>query len=202
MTLAEILKKHPWMRHFKSRLQKKCHDCGAKLGEPHSSGCDTARCLVCGGQRLCCSCEGGDGDIWTGLMYPDLHRICFEQNLWCKDQVWENGKWRDVDEGEIPDLMRENKQIRWHVPCSPDDPHKRADINRAAVAKKEPPIQDGDELPMVGGPFDGQKHTVSFVMPFLNGGVAPAGISFTKGTKQIFYTLNHQKRCWEYQDTL
>lgn len=53
-----------------------CHDCGAKPGQPHTKGCDTERCSVCGGQRLMClfrtngkGCKGHDRLFarWTGL---------------------------------------------------------------------------------------------------------------------------------------
>lgn len=44
-----------------------CPDCGVKIGEKHSVGCDVARCLKCGGQRLGCRCKKGGGDIWTGV---------------------------------------------------------------------------------------------------------------------------------------
>ena len=51
----------------KLRPNLKCHDCGAMPGEPHTGGCDTARCLSTGGQRLCCDCGDCGQDIWTGL---------------------------------------------------------------------------------------------------------------------------------------
>jgi len=46
-----------------------CHDCGAKPGQKHKSGCDVERCSVCGGQRIQCSCEGHDKLFakWTGI---------------------------------------------------------------------------------------------------------------------------------------
>lgn len=48
---------------------RNCHDCAAKPGEIHSEGCDVERCSVCGGQRLCCNCEGHDKSFsrWTGI---------------------------------------------------------------------------------------------------------------------------------------
>jgi len=69
-----------------TRATSTCHDCGAGPGEPHKSGCDTARCLTCGGQRLSCGCtdDKGAGDIWTGLWPGTLN--CFEYGLVCQ---WE-----------------------------------------------------------------------------------------------------------------
>ena len=69
-----------------SRANEKCHDCGVSPGEVHTPGCDVARCLSCGGQRLSCRCRGneGDGDIWTGLWPGTVE--CFEYGLVC---YWE-----------------------------------------------------------------------------------------------------------------
>jgi hypothetical protein len=33
-----------------------CHDCGAKEGELHQTGCDMERCPFCGGQLISCDC--------------------------------------------------------------------------------------------------------------------------------------------------
>jgi hypothetical protein len=44
-----------------------CHDCNAEPNKEHLDGCDVARCSICGGQLLSCSCEDGQPDIWYGL---------------------------------------------------------------------------------------------------------------------------------------
>lgn len=48
---------------------RNCHDCGAKPGQMHSSGCDVERCSSCGGQKLSCECEDHDPSFsrWTGI---------------------------------------------------------------------------------------------------------------------------------------
>jgi len=64
---------------------RKCHDCGVSPGNQHLTGCDVARYLSCGGQRLVCDCDdSGDGDIWTGL-WPGYIE-CYEYGLLC---YWE-----------------------------------------------------------------------------------------------------------------
>lgn len=49
-------------------LPKDCHDCGAKPGECHKSGCDTEMCSICGGQWISCGHENHDPQFarWSG----------------------------------------------------------------------------------------------------------------------------------------
>ena len=61
-------------------------------------------------------------------------------------------------------------------------------------------LHDGDVLPMVGGPLDGVEREVRFVFPFLNGGLAPSGWSFTISDNTHFYTLDTAQRQWTYQE--
>ncbi|MFM2078880.1 MAG: hypothetical protein RJA49_2770 [Actinomycetota bacterium] len=44
-----------------------CPDCAIEPGAAHEDGCDVARCLVTGGQRLACRDDHDHGrDVWTG----------------------------------------------------------------------------------------------------------------------------------------
>jgi hypothetical protein len=139
MNIARVLKENPWMEAFKDQLIPTCHDCAVGLGEVHIGGCDAARCSVCGGQLLSCSCPDGRPDIWTGLMMPDLHKICLERNLWCRDFVTYNGKPEEVLLGRLDTALMAQldgrAKIRWHVPCEKDDPGSHADLNRASCIR-------------------------------------------------------------------
>lgn len=49
-------------------VQLHCPDCAAKIDAEHDAGCDVARCLETGLQRLSCRDEHDCGqDVWTGL---------------------------------------------------------------------------------------------------------------------------------------
>jgi hypothetical protein len=94
-----------------------CGDCGVQPGQPHDDGCDVARCLATGGQRL--SCGGCDNeppyaghdcgaDVWTGL-WPGAAE-CVEYgrySYFVPNQGW--------------------------LPCGPDHPGARPDLNRLVV---------------------------------------------------------------------
>lgn len=58
-----------------------CNDCGAKPGEKHNDGCDVAICTSCGEQLICCDCEDGEPDVWSGI-WPGI-KECYEQKLIC-----------------------------------------------------------------------------------------------------------------------
>jgi hypothetical protein len=62
-------------------------------------------------------------------------------------------------------------------------------------------VRNGDVLPMVGGPLDGRRRQVDFVLPFLNGGLAPAGWSCKINGVIHFYNLDTKTRCWQHQES-
>ena len=102
-----------------------CGDCGAQPGQPHTPGCDVARCLYTGMQRIACDSgawraygpeEEGDEqpddfhedcgeDVWAGEWPGD--EDCRRLGLWC---YWEDG--------------------RGWVECAPDHPKATEDLNR------------------------------------------------------------------------
>lgn len=83
-----------------------CHDCGAKPGQVHDSGCDVERCSVCGGKWIGCGCKGHDRYFarWTGI-WPG-YAECMALGLWVK---WVDGSG-------------------W-VKCSGEDPNRTPDLN-------------------------------------------------------------------------
>ncbi|PXY18287.1 hypothetical protein [Prauserella flavalba] len=83
--------------------QDRCPDCDVEVGEAHiydevDGGCDVARCLVTGYQRLMCDLDHDCGrDVWTGWWpgqidcerlgwmlgpgFPDLNRL-YTEGIW------------------------------------------------------------------------------------------------------------------------
>lgn len=102
-----------------SEEPRSCGDCGVKPGELHSDGCDVARCLVTGRQRLSCNV----GTVVFG--WPEKH-----PHDDCGWQVW-TGAWPGT---------AECSELGWHtfferpgrgwVRCGPDDPRAGTDLNR------------------------------------------------------------------------
>ncbi len=86
-----------------------CNDCGAQHGEAHADGCDVARCLWTGGQRL--QCAGGHDcgqDVWDGCWPGVAEAVEFGWYSW-----FEPGK-------------------PWHR-CGPNHPQAGPDLNRINV---------------------------------------------------------------------
>jgi hypothetical protein len=65
-----------------------CYDCGVEPGEPHDAGCDIARCLMTGEQRLGYERDHDCGqDAWTGVWPGEAE---------CREFGWYS-KWLDAD---------------------------------------------------------------------------------------------------------
>lgn len=117
-----------------------CPDCGVSPGEPHEDGCDVARCLFTGRQRL--MCDGNEGlphvmqdvphidqpipggyvpvdcgrDIWTGLWPGEAE---------CREYGW-YAWFRAPGPGEGAYGIWER--------CGPDHPEAGPDLNRLILA--------------------------------------------------------------------
>jgi hypothetical protein len=86
-----------------------CYDCGVEPGESHKAGCDIARCLITGEQRLSCSDDHDCGsDVWTGLWPGEAE--CVEFGWW--------SKWIDGPDG----------RGHWEQTTA-DDPDREPDLN-------------------------------------------------------------------------
>ncbi len=84
----------------KEEANQTCPDCGVEPGQKHVECCDVARCSTCGGQRLSCSCEEENEDVWTGIWPGTLEAL--EQKLIC---CWNDSKeWM----GDLNELARRN----------------------------------------------------------------------------------------------
>jgi hypothetical protein len=97
-----------------SPLRRRCPDCGVSPGERHTGGCDTARCLRTGGQRIACRHRHGHGrDVWTGR-YPGEEDATRFGWFTCRD--YGNGGWRRCPPGypgARPDLNRLYMEATW-----------------------------------------------------------------------------------------
>lgn len=145
MTPEQIIQRtielNPWMKEFADKITYECHDCGSKIGDTHSEGCDVARCKSCKLQRISCGCKDGGGDVWTGLMYPRWHKACLDHNLWsCIMALTPDDLIVAIDYSDAvhndPRVYPHNGKYKWikfHVPCKRGDEHAYADLNRAAA---------------------------------------------------------------------
>lgn len=96
----------------------RCPDCQAGVDVEHEEGCDWARRLATGRQRLCCEMFGEDGpghdcgrDRWAGY---------FPGSAECVEYGW-FVRWDPPPPGQ---------QYGQYTPCGPDDPKAGPDLNR------------------------------------------------------------------------
>jgi hypothetical protein len=105
-----------------------CPDCGAETGQPHDDGCDVARCLVTGRQRLMCDGLHADEPV-PGCYVP----------LDCGQDAW-TGQW--PGEAECAEYgwyayfraPRSGEQHGAWEPCDPGHPDAVADTTRLILA--------------------------------------------------------------------
>jgi len=94
------------MEWVHDQVRSNCHDCKAKVGEHHGSGCDTEQCPKCGGQLIGCDCFriGEDGfdqkefekyeqEKWSGIMFEDAKLFAEQNNLF----VYFKDRWIECD---------------------------------------------------------------------------------------------------------
>lgn len=111
-----------------------CQDCGARPGEAHGGGCDTAVCVHTGQQRIQCGIGVPEftGPVLTGWRDYDPH-----PGEDCGQDIW-TGHWP----GEL-DAIRlgwwcyfaPGQDPSW-VRCGPDHPQALPDLNRLAIDGK------------------------------------------------------------------
>ncbi len=92
----------------------KCPDCGVAIGVAHEGGCDVARCLACGMQRIGCDCASPGDDVWTGEWPGNV--AARRHGFFCR---WKRGGgWQACgpdDEGAVPDVNTLMVRCRWNA---------------------------------------------------------------------------------------
>lgn len=116
-----------------SDIRQNCGGCGSGIGEPHDDGCDVARCLAHGTQQVLC--QPGARLVVTGFYSWGSPIVDYEEDGHdCGKDVW-SGRWPGVEDAErlgwyayfVP-----NGDPSW-VPCDPDHPGARPDLNRLQI---------------------------------------------------------------------
>jgi hypothetical protein len=112
-----------------------CPDCGTRQGEAHADGCDVARCLWTGQQRLQCdyglvaecsralAAAGRDALASRLADYYGLDDLAHD----CGDDTW-TGQWPGLADAARLDLW-----CYWGPgwqPCDGNHPEARPDLNR------------------------------------------------------------------------
>lgn len=143
--------------------REKCPDCGAKIGEQHTPGCDVARCPRCGGQSLSCLCvyrvSGliGEKEQYLEALFsietnhPKLYEdgptdemmAKFESEWGSLRKPW-SGFWPGIEECRELGLWCRDECSTGNgfVPCDENDPKAHEDLNRLyTITRWDPELQ-------------------------------------------------------------
>lgn len=125
----------------------RCHDCQAVPGTYHSDGCDTQRCPLCKGQRMCCDCPVPDDERlpWTGIWPGSLEAA--ELGLWTRMGGYGEG-WIPCA-ADHPDAGAGLNE--WAERGCPDTPVALRLIVKAREIARDAGMKDGDRKTILKG---------------------------------------------------
>lgn len=116
-----------------THIDSKCPDCQVEAGRPHLEGCDVARCLHDGGQRLQHEMVGGT-PTFVEIVGVGHVLDAFQDGHDCGKDIW-TGQWPGVVECEQYGwyaYFAPNGNPSWR-PCAADHPGAVHDLNRLAI---------------------------------------------------------------------
>jgi hypothetical protein len=104
-----------------------CPDCAVSVGTAHEDGCDVARCLATGRQRL--MCDGFPGVALNDARAGEPVSIQLHD---CGREIW-TGRWPGEVECEEYGWWCYFVPHQGFIPCGPDHPEAMHDLNRLAL---------------------------------------------------------------------
>lgn len=116
----------------------RCPDCQVGIGEPHEEGCDVARCLWDGGQRLSCDYAldySDEPECDPRRVDPDDPHDCGKDawtGYWPGSREAAEFGWWVYWDGPDPDRGWDYRGRGW-VRVSADHPGARPDLNRIHI---------------------------------------------------------------------